>query len=222
MNRTEAGRLLGEKLRGYAGRNDVIVLALPRGGVPVGYEIAKAIGAELDVFFVRKIGVPGFPELAMGAMASGGMPALNVQMVEEFGLSKEQVEAAILAGQREMARQEAAYRGRRPPLELKGKTVILVDDGIATGYTIRAAAEAARRMGAARVVVATGAAPVSTCERLQSEVDEVVSLITAQDFRAVGNYFEDFSQVSDEEVKRLLGKDTKAGVIQSTEPSFGD
>jgi len=196
--------MLGEKLRDYAGRGNVIVLALPRGGVPVAHEIAEAIGADMDVFFVRKIGVPGYPELAMGAIASGGVPLIDSEMVKEFGLSKEEVAAVVAEGEREMARQESIYRKGRPPLDLKGKTVIVVDDGIATGHTMRAAAEAVKGMGAARMVVATGAAPLSTFLHLRSEVDDVVCLIAAENFRAVGVYYEDFSQVSDEEVKRLL------------------
>jgi putative phosphoribosyl transferase len=206
-SRTEAGRKLGERLLSYAGKNNVIVLALPRGGVPIGREIANTLGAPLDVFFVRKIGVPGYPELAMGAIASGGPPLIDPHLAKEFGLSVSEVDEAIAQAQRELARQESSYRKGRPPIDLRGKMAILVDDGIATGHTMRTAAQAAKQMGATRIVIATGAAPLSTFLQLQTEVDEVVCVITAEDFRAVGNFYEDFSQVSDEEVKRLLAKE---------------
>ena len=203
-SRKAAGRRLATLLAAYAGRPDVIILGLPRGGVPIAHEIAKALRAPLDVFFVRKIGVPAFPELAMGAIASGGLHRIDPRMVREFGLSEQEVHEAIAAGERELDRQEHAYREGKPALELKGKTVILVDDGIATGHTTRLAVEAARKLGAAHVVIATGAAPLSTYEALRGEVDEMVCLIAARDFRAVGSFYEDFSQVSDEEVKQLL------------------
>jgi putative phosphoribosyl transferase len=180
------------------------VLALPRGGVPIGYEIAKALDAELDVFFVRKIGVPAFPELAMGAISSGGLVHVNQNMVREFGLSQEEVAGAIAAGEQELARQEALYREGRSPLDLNGKIAILVDDGIATGQTMNVAVEAAKKLGAKHVVIAAGAAPASTCQELRTEVDGMVCLVTARDFRAVGLFYEDFSQVSDKEVQRLL------------------
>lgn len=180
------------------------MLALPRGGVPIAYEIAKAVEARLDVFLVRKIGVPQLPELGMGAIASGGVRRIHAGLAKEFALSEEQVAAAIERSEREMARQETEYRGTRPQADLRGQTAILVDDGIATGHTMLAAIEAARQLGAANIVIAAGVAPVSTYEALKKEADEVVCLIVAADFRAVGMYYEDFSEVSDEEVKRLL------------------
>jgi predicted phosphoribosyltransferase len=195
---------LAQRLSHYAGRNDVTALALPRGGVPIAYEIAKAVGARLDVFLVRKVGVPQIPELGMGAIASGGVRRINAGLAKEFALSDEQVTGAIERSEREMARQEAEYRGARPQADLRERTVILVDDGIATGHTMLAAIEAARQLGAIKVVIAAGVAPVSTYEELKKEADEVVCLIVAADFRAVGMYYEDFSEVSDEEVKRLL------------------
>jgi predicted phosphoribosyltransferase len=195
---------LAQRLSHYAGRNDVTVLALPRGGVPIAYEIAKTLGARLDVFLVRKVGVPQIPELGMGAIASGGVRRINAGLAKEFALSEEQITAAIERSEREMARQEAEYRGGRPQTDLRGRTAILVDDGIATGHTMLAAVEAARQLGAIKVVIAAGVAPVSTYDALKKEADEVVCLIVAADFRAVGMYYEDFSEVNDEEVKRLL------------------
>ena len=208
---------MAQRLSHYAGRNDVAALALPRGGVPIAYEIAKALGARLDVFLVRKVGVPQIPELGMGAIASGGVRRINAGLAKEFALSEEQITAAIERSEREMARQEAEYRGGRPQADLRGRTAILVDDGIATGHTMLAAIEAARQLGAINVVIAAGVAPVSTYEELKKEADEVVCLIVAADFRAVGMYYEDFSEVSDEEVKRLLAA-SNAGEKQIPHP----
>ena len=204
-SREEAGRRLARFLSAYTDRDDVVVLALPRGGVPIGSEIARAIGARLDVFFVRKVGVPLYPELAMGAVASGGVRMLDENMIKEFGLSQAEIAEAVARSQGELERQEAAFRPGAAAVNLKGKTAILTDDGIATGYTMLAAIAAAKQLGAARVVVATGVAPRSTVKKLQAQVEEVICLLAPSDFRAVGLFYEDFSQVTDEEVKRLLG-----------------
>lgn len=203
-DRAEAGRLLAERLRTYAGRNDVIVLALPRGGVPVAFEIARALDAPLDVFLVRKLGVPGHEELAFGAIASGGMRVLNRQVVDALGLPPEQIAAIAAAEQRELERRERAYRGERPPPDVTGRTVILVDDGLATGSTMLAAVRALRQDDPARIVVAVPVADPEVCESLRAEADEVVCLFTPQPFVAVGVWYEDFSQTTDEEVIQLL------------------
>jgi predicted phosphoribosyltransferase len=203
-DRVEAGRLLAERLQAYAGRDDVIVLALPRGGVPVAYEVAKALGAPLGVFVVRKIGVPGHEELAMGAIASGGVLLLDEELIQRLGLGREELERRIAAELRELERREAAYTGGREAPELEGKTVILVDDGLATGSTMRAAAVAVRRLNPARIVVAVPVASPETCEEFREVVDETVCVLTPRPFRAVGLWYDDFSQTSDDEVRRLL------------------
>lgn len=205
-DRREAGRVLGRELRPYAGRKDVIVLALPRGGVPVAYEVAKALGAPLDVFVVRKLGVPGQEELAMGAIASGGAGVLDEGLVEALGISAKAIERAVAAELRELERRERAYRGDRDRPELKGKTVILVDDGLATGATMRAAARAVRQLGPARIVVAVPVAAAQTCNEFRDDVDEIVCTLTPRPFHAVGQWYEDFSQTSDEEVRELLAQ----------------
>ena len=205
-DRAEAGRLLAELLQGYAGRDDVVVLALPRGGVPVGYEVAKALGAPLDVFAVRKLGVPGREELAMGAIASGGLLVLDRHLISSLGISNSEIQRAVAAELRELDRREAAYRGGRGPPELTGKTVILVDDGLATGSTMRAAAQAVRERRPARVVVAVPVAAAQTCDEFRDDVDEIVCAVTPSPFHAVGVWYEDFSQTSDEEVRELLAQ----------------
>jgi putative phosphoribosyl transferase len=205
-DRAEAGRLLAELLQGYAGRDDVVVLALPRGGVPVGYEVAKALGAPLDVFAVRKLGVPGREELAMGAISSGGQLVLDRHLISSLGISKGEIQRAVAAELRELERREAAYRGGRSPPELTGKTVILVDDGLATGSTMRAAAHAVRERLPARVVVAVPVAAAQTCDEFRDDVDEIVCALTPRRFHAVGVWYEDFSQTSDEEVRELLAQ----------------
>lgn len=203
-DRTEAGRLLAERLRGYAGRNDVVVLALPRGGVPVAYEVAMELGAPLAVFVVRKLGVPGYKELAMGAIASGGVVVLDEGLVRRLGISRTQLEDAIAREAQELERRENAYDGRRGPPKLEGKTVILVDDGLATGSTMRAAAMAVRELKPARVVVAVPVAAAETCDDFRDVVDEVVCDVTPRPFHAVGLWYENFSQTSDDEVRELL------------------
>jgi putative phosphoribosyl transferase len=203
-DRRHAGRVLAEELRHYAGRSDVLVLALPRGGVPVGYEIARALGAPLDVFLVRKLGVPGHEEFAMGAIAPGGVVVLSEELVLELGITQRAVSEVIAREQQELARRERLYRGDSPLPALRDRTVILVDDGLATGSTMRAAAAALRRLHAGRIVVAVPVAAPQACEEFRGEVDEVVCARTPEPFRAVGEWYEDFSQTSDEEVRECM------------------
>ena len=207
-DRADAGRLLAERLSHYAGRDDVLVLGLPRGGVPVAAEVARALGAPLDVFLVRKLGLPGQEELAMGAIASGGARVLNEELVETLGIPEALIDAVAAREEEELRRRERLYRGERPPPEVEGKTVILVDDGLATGSSMRAAVAALRRLRPARIVVAVPTAPVSTCEELRPEVDELVCARTPQPFYAVGIWYENFNQTTDEEVRRLLAEAT--------------
>jgi putative phosphoribosyl transferase len=208
-DREEAGRRLAERLGDYANRDDVVVLALPRGGVPVAAEVAKALHAPLDVFIVRKVGVPGHEELAMGAIASGGVLVLDEGIVNSLGIDRELLERVIAKELREIERREAAYRGDRAPPDLEGKTVVLVDDGLATGSTMRAAAFAVRRFNPARIVVAVPVAAPETCDEFRDVVDEVVCDITPQPFHAVGLWYDDFSQTGDDEVRELLGSAAK-------------
>jgi predicted phosphoribosyltransferase len=205
-NRREAGQMLAKELTEYANQPDVLVLALPRGGVPVGFEVAQAIGAPLDVFVVRKLGVPGHEELAMGAIASGGVRVLNSSVVESLGISEKEMDAAAEEEGRELDRRERDYRNGRQFPEVRGRTVILVDDGIATGSTVRAAIGALRKLGAGKIVVATPTIARSTADEMRAEVDELVAVTTPSDFAAVGQWYEDFSQTSDEEVRQLLEK----------------
>ena len=203
-DRHEAGRALAGLLEHYRGRDDVLVLALPRGGVPVAYEVATALGAPLDVFLVRKLGVPGHEELAMGAIASGGVVVLNDDVVRDMGITTEALRRVADQEARELLRRERAYRGDRPMPEIAGKVVILVDDGLATGSSMRAAIQALRTLGPARIVVAVPAAPESTCRELAAEVDEVVCATTPSPFFAVGGSYWDFTQTADDEVRKLL------------------
>jgi predicted phosphoribosyltransferase len=203
-DRAEAGDVLAGHLGHYAGRDDLMVLALPRGGVPVAARVAEALGAPLDVFVVRKLGVPGHEELAMGAIASGGVEVVNEQVAGRLGLGEADLRRAAEAEGRELARRERNYREGRPPPHLGGRVVILVDDGLATGATMRAAVAAVRRLGPARVVVAVPTAPASTCQRLAEEADEVICATTPRPFRAVGYSYRSFPQTSDEEVRTLL------------------
>jgi len=203
-NRTEAGQELALHLRKYANRDDVIVLGAPRGGVPVAFEIAKNLKAPLDVFVLRKLGVPGREELAFGAIASGGVRIIDRDTVEGLGITGLDIELVTRAEKEELERRERAYRGGRPRLDLSGFTVILVDDGIATGSSIRAGIRALRQMKPARIVIAVPVAPPSTCNRLQFEADELVCLEMPEPFYGVGQFYDDFSQVSDEEVKECL------------------
>lgn|SRR5208282_5842361 len=203
-DRQEAGRKLAERLRAYANRNDVVVLGIPRGGVPVAFEVARALRAPLDIFLSRKLGVPGQEELAFGAIATGGTRVLDREIVEAVGISEEQIEQITAKVKKELERRENLYRGAQPPLRVEGLTVLLIDDGIATGSSMRAAIKALRQMKPARVVVAVPVAPQSTCSRLAPEVDELICVHTPKDFYAIGQFYEDFSQVADEEVTALL------------------
>jgi predicted phosphoribosyltransferase len=204
QDRRHAGRVLANALRGYAGRRDVVVLALPRGGVPVAYEVATRLGAPLDVFVVRKLGIPGHEEFAMGAIASGGVLVLNREVIEDLGIPKATVEAVIAREQAELSRREQKYRGGRPPLEVSGKICILVDDGLATGSTMRAAIAGLRQRGPWRIIVAVPIAAPSTCRELSAEADEIVCAATPEPFVAVGRWYADFEQTTDEEVRALL------------------
>jgi predicted phosphoribosyltransferase len=203
-DRTDAGRRLLEGLRKYAGRPDAVVLALPRGGVPVAYEVARGLGLPLEVFLVRKLGVPGREELAMGAVASGGARVLNHEVLAGGDLSDREVDEVAQRELRKLAEQELKYRGDRPPRALDGITAIVVDDGLATGATMRAAVRALRDRGARQIVVAVPVAPPQACAALREEVDEIVCLNTPEPFTAVGFWYRDFSPVSDERVGELL------------------
>src|SRR5881275_2739710 len=207
-NRAEAGRLLGLKLSKYAGRDDVIVLGLPRGGVPVAYEVAQALRVPLDVFIVRKLGVPGFEELAVGAIASGGVRVLNEDVMRAIPNVDEVIESVTAKETAELERREQSYRDGRPAPELRDRVVILVDDGLATGATMRAAVKALRQCGAAKIVVAVPVGPPDTCEGLAQEADEAICLSTPPFFQAVGQYYEDFSQTNDDDVRELLTRAT--------------
>lgn len=214
-NRVHAGVLLAEALHAYAGRADVIVLALPRGGVPVAFEVASALKAPLDLMLVRKLGTPGQEELAMGAIATGGVRVLNDDVVDMLRISAEVIEAVARREQQELERRQRAYRGEQPPPQLREKCVILVDDGIATGATIRSAVKAVRAQGPARIVVAAPVAPLETVDVLKREADEVVCLATPEPFTAIGCWYHEFPQTSDEEVKDLLARASKRVAPQS-------
>lgn len=203
-DRHEAGRLLVERLTVYADRPDVVVLALPRGGVPVAFEIATVLHCPLDVMVVRKLGVPGYEELAMGAIASGGVRVVNEEVVRNLRLSSAVLESVAAMEQQELARRERLYRGERGPANVERRTVILVDDGLATGSTMRAAVAALRKRNPARIVVAVPTAAPETCEELKAEVDEMVCATTPTPFYGVGQWYDDFSQTTDEEVRDLL------------------
>jgi putative phosphoribosyl transferase len=204
-NRIEAGRLLAEKLEKYADRDDVIVLGLPRGGVPVASEVAKRLRAPLDVFIVRKLGVPGFEELAAGAIASGGVRVLNEDVMRAIPHADEAIEIVTARETEEMQRREQTYREGRPAPELRDRIAILVDDGLATGATMRAAVKALRQRGAAKIVVAVPVGPPDTCHEIEEQADETICLSTPEFFQAVGQYYDDFSQTTDEDVRELLG-----------------
>jgi putative phosphoribosyl transferase len=208
-NRTEAGRQLAEKLIKYAGRADVIVLGLPRGGVPVAFELAQRLGVPLDVFLVRKLGVPGFEELAVGAIASGGVRVLNEDVMRAIPNVDEVIESVTARETAELERREQTYRDGRPAPELRDRVVILVDDGLATGATMRAAVKALRQRGVAKIVVAVPVGPPDTCREFEDEADETICASAPEFFQAVGQYYEDFSQTSDEEVRELLARAAK-------------
>jgi putative phosphoribosyl transferase len=208
-DRHEAGRRLAAALGHYGDRDDVVVLGLPRGGVPVAYEVARALGAPLDVFLVRKLGVPGHEELAMGAIASGGVMVLNEDVVAATGVGPEEIAAVASRELQTLTRQERSFRGDRPPVEIHERVAIVVDDGLATGATMRAAVRALRDQGAKAIVVAVPIAPRETCEALRREVDEVVCLATPDPFMAVGLWYRDFAPVGDDEVRVLLAEETE-------------
>jgi predicted phosphoribosyltransferase len=208
-DRTDAGRRLAEKLTSYADRPDVVVLGLPRGGVPVAFEVARALAAPLDVFVVRKLGVPGHEELAMGAVATGGVCVLNDEIVHGLGIPEDRIGAVAARELQELARRERAYRDARAPPDVKGKTIILVDDGVATGATMRAAVRALKQQGPERIVVAVPTASPDTSAGLKAEADDVVCVITPEPFIAVGCWYDDFLQTIDAEVRDLLAEQHK-------------
>ncbi|HEX6385274.1 MAG TPA: phosphoribosyltransferase [Anaerolineae bacterium] len=205
-DRRDAGQKLAQELREYANRSDVLVLALPRGGVPVAFEVAKALNAPLDIFLVRKLGVPGHEELAMGAIASGGVRVLNDTVVDALNIPDRLIDAVAEKERQELERRERAYRGDRPKPEVQGKTVILVDDGLATGASMRAAVEGLRTRDPASIVIAVPTAAPETCEAFEDTVEDVVCAETPQPFFGVGFWYEDFSQTTDEEVRTLLSR----------------
>ncbi len=203
-DRREAGRALAARLRTYAGRSDVVVLALPRGGVPVAFPVAEALDAPLDLFLVRKLGTPGHRELAMGAIASGGVRVLNDEVVNWYGISPEAIDAVAREEERELMRREVVYREGRAAIPLEGRVVILIDDGLATGSTMMAAVKAVRQRQPAKVIVAVPVGAPDTCDALSTIADEVVCVRTPEPFSAVGQWYLDFDQTSDEEVRQLL------------------
>lgn len=205
-DRRDAGRELANRLAGYAARGDVIVLALPRGGVPVAFEVAQALRVPLDVFVVRKLGAPGQEELALGAIASGGIRVLNDEAIEALGVPEQTINAIAARELGELERRERQYRGNRTPIDVAERVAILVDDGLATGSTMRAAALALRQLRPAKIIVAVPVASAITCERLRSDVDEVLCVNTPDNFFAVGQWYRDFAQTTDEEVRELLGR----------------
>lgn len=217
-DRREAGRALAGKLRGHANRPGSVVLALPRGGVPVGFEVARELHAPLDVFVVRKLGLPGHEELAIGALATGGVRVINHDLVRTLRLPETVVEAVTARERGELERRERLYRGDRPPLDVGGRTVILVDDGVATGSSMRAAVVALRQRRPERIVVAVPVGPPETCAALREEADEVICADTPVDFDAVGQSYDDFSQTTDAEVKELL---ERAAADQVSTAAFG-
>lgn len=214
-NRREAGLRLAQKLGSYAQGGRVVVLALPRGGVPVGFEIASALGAPLDVFVVRKLGVPGHEELAFGAIASGGVRVLNEQLLSELPIPDPVIDGITAEESSELARRERAYRGDRARLEVRGSTVILVDDGVATGSTMRAAIRALRLHEPTRVVVAVPLGPLSACDEIELEADELVCLAKPEPFFAVGQWYADFTQTSDDQVRELLEQAAKRPLCEA-------
>jgi putative phosphoribosyl transferase len=204
-NRRQAGKKLAAKLvPHYANRAEVLVLALPRGGVPVAYEVATTLHAPLDVFIVRKLGVPGYEELAMGAIGSGGVRVVNEQVMRQMDIPAAIIDSIALREEIELQRRERLYRGDRPAPNTKGRVVILIDDGLATGSTMRAAVIALRQMQPSKVIVAVPVAAPDICEEFRSQADEVICAVTPEPFMAVGAWYSDFSQTSDEEVRELL------------------
>lgn len=205
-NRVEAGRLLAEGLEHYAHQSDVVVLALPRGGVPVGYEVAAKLNAPLEIFVVRKLGVPGHEEFAMGAIASGGLWFVNDEVVKQLGISRQQIKQIVEREERELQRREELYGAEFSRLDVEDLTVILVDDGLATGSTMRAAVAALKQQHPRKIVIGVPVASPSTCEELERRVDDLVCVRKPEFFRAVGEWYEDFSQTTDDEVRELLNR----------------
>ena len=203
-DRIDAGQKLAKKLDNYAGQPDVIVLALPRGGVPVAFEVARALNAPLDIWLVRKLGVPGHEELAMGAIASGGIRVLNEDIIRFLNISDEMIDAIAAMEQRELERREHVYRGNRPKPDLRDQTIILVDDGLATGASMRAAIQSLRSQKPARIVAAVPTAAPETCAEFEDEVDEIICATTPQPFMGVGAWYQQISQTTDQEVRQLL------------------
>lgn len=204
QDRFQAGRFLASRVRNLANRPDVVVLALPRGGVPVAYEVARELNAPLDVFVVRKLGLPGQEELAMGAIASGGVRVLNEELIRNLGIPDDVIDTIAEEEERELKRREKEYRGGRPPLDVEGRTVILVDDGLATGSSMRVAITALRNKRPTQIIVAVPVAAAATCAEFEKEVDYVICGVTPEPFWAVGQWYADFSQTSDEQVRDLL------------------
>ncbi len=204
QNRVEAGQTLALALKAYRNREDAIVLGLPRGGVPVAYQVAEALHLPLDIFLVRKLGLPGHEELAMGALAQGNGIVFNTDVLDTYSPGNREIERTVQREQRELQRREQAYRPGKPPLDVKGRTVILVDDGLATGATMRAAVQALRNQEPSAIVVAVPVAPPDTCQELELEVDQLICPRRPANFYAIGQWYEDFGQTSDEEVRALL------------------
>ncbi len=205
-DRVDAGKQLAKRLTDFAGRDDVLVLALPRGGVPVAYEVAKALQVPMDIFLVRKLGVPGHEELAMGAISTGGVRVLNDDIVSYLRIPRDVIDAVAAGELKELERREREYRGDRPEPGVRGKTVILIDDGLATGSTMRAAAAALRQQNPTRIIVAVPVSAPQTCDEYRMGVDEIICARTPEPFFGVGMWYEDFSQTTDDEVRDLLGK----------------
>src|SRR6267378_4882466 len=214
-DRSEAGRLLAEKLARYSNRPDLLVLGLPRGGVPVAYEVARSLNAPLDVFLVRKLGVPGHEEFAMGAIATGDVRVLNPQAVRALSIPDYVIDSVVAREQQELERRERLYRGNRPAPDVRGKTIVLVDDGLATGASMQAAVQALREKQARRIVVAVPIAAPETCEQLKEQVDDIICAVTPDPFYAVGLWYRDFSQTTDEEVRKLLERAREQVAVQA-------
>lgn len=204
QNRTHAGQVLAERLVAYKNQKTVVVLALPRGGVPIGFEIAKKLHLPLDVYLVRKLGVPGHEELAMGAIASGNIIIFNEEVIQSLSLSQEQIKAVIEFERQELDRRNRCYRGNKPFISVENKTIILVDDGLATGATMRAAVLSLKKLHPAKIVIAVPVGASDSCHKLESEVDEIICVFTPTPFYGVGMWYEEFPQTSDEEVIQLL------------------
>jgi predicted phosphoribosyltransferase len=218
-DRRDAGRVLARELHTYRDNPDVIVLGLPRGGIPVAWEVAASLGAPLDAFVVRKLGVPGHEEYAAGALAHDGNVVFNDDVLRGLRITPDQLRDVTEREGRELERRESAYRGGRPPVDVAGRTAIVVDDGLATGASMRAAVQALRGMGPSAIVVAVPAAPLSTCQEFAELADDVVCATTPDPFLAVGEWYWDFAQVTDEEVRDLLGTPTTVAPTRSTEPA---